>query len=156
MAQAVAAARPGPCDRLDKTVIGDHLMGHEEVKNRLFAVVDVGASVVPFHVGDHQHGAGDMVRTLFLEHPSRMPFPIAVGRRFRAPARLEVLEQLVDAWRDRQREKDGRGGLSSRLARLRPTLPAWKGSRHRQYPAHMAADEPVIELCSAWYVRTLE
>lgn len=92
MAQAVAAARPRPCDRLDKAVIGDHMMSNEKVENRLFAIVDVGPRVVAFDVGDDDDGARDVVRTLFLEHPSRMPLPIAIGGRFRAPARLEVLE----------------------------------------------------------------
>jgi hypothetical protein len=134
VAKAVAAARPRPCDRLDKAVIGDHVMGHEEVKNRLFAVVDVGAAVVPFHVGDDQHGTGDVVRPLFAQHPSGMAFPVPICRRLGPAARLQVLEEIVNAGRDREREKDGRGGLSSHLARVRPTLPAWKGSRHVSIP----------------------
>jgi hypothetical protein len=96
VAQAVAAARPRPRDRLDKAIVSDHLMGHEEVENRLFAVVDVGAAVVPFHVGNDQHGAGDVVRTLFAQHPSRMAFPVPICLRLGPAARLQVLEQLID------------------------------------------------------------
>jgi hypothetical protein len=96
VAQAVPAACPGPRDRLDKAVVSDHLMGHEEVKNGLFAVVDVGAAVVAFHVGNHEHGAGYVVRALFLQHPSRMPFPIPIRLRLGPAARLEVLEKLID------------------------------------------------------------
>ena len=92
VAQAVSAARPRPRHSLDKAVIGDHLMGNEKVKNGLFAVVDVRFRVVAFHGRDDNDRARYVVRSLFLQHPSRMPFPVAVNRSLGPPARLQVLE----------------------------------------------------------------
>lgn len=90
VAQAVAAARPRPCDRLDKAVVGDHLMGDEKVQNGLLPVVDVGLRVVAFHGRDHHDRAGYVMRALLAQNPSRVTFPVAVNRRLGAPARLQV------------------------------------------------------------------
>jgi hypothetical protein len=117
--QAVAGGSPGDGEAGDVLVVVDDLVLHQQVEERLHAVVDVGLTVHPLGVEHDHHGAVDRGGALLAQPPAGVAFPVAVLRRLRAALAALVQEQVVGRGRQRQlEENDGRraGGLPGRLA----------------------------------------